>query len=170
MMQKGTEYEREGHTILSIRRMTSCEKEATVPFGIPSVALLRDTFRRAVTQALEKCEETHCGYYRSRCRFLASAAWVEIGPNVQAIQATETDFLIRCSWQYTIDPSTKDQFQIAEAQINEIASRLVSAVLHGETVKGTFDFPPTEISASGETVTCSFRGVVRGQLPCRAAA
>ena len=140
-----------------------------MPFGIPSVELLRDRFRRAVKQALEKCEETHCGHYGSRCRFLASAQWVEIGPNVQAIQATETDFLIRGSWQYTIDPSAKDQFQIAQAQIDEIASLLASVVPQGESVKGTFDFPPSEISASGERVTCSFRGVVSGQVLCGAA-
>ena len=146
------------------------EKETTMPFGIPSVALLRDTFRRAVNQSLGSCEETHCGHYRSRCRFLVNAQWDEIGPNVQVIQATETEFLIRGSWQYTIDPSTKDQFQIAEAQINEIASLLASAVPHGEPVKGTFDFPPTETSANGEKVTCSFRGVVRGQVQCHAAA
>ena len=133
---------------------------------IPSVALLRDTFRRAVTQALEKCEETHCGYFRSRCRFLASTPWVVIGPNVQAIQSAETEFLIRGSWQYTIDPRTKGQFEIALAQITQVASLLASAVPHGQPVKGTFDFPPTEISASGERVTCSFRGVVRSQVPC----
>jgi len=142
-----------------------------MPFPtIPSVAILRDAFRRAVTQSLEKCEEAHCGYYRNRCRLLASAPWLEIGPNVQAIQATETEFLIRGSWQYTIDPRTKDQFQIAQAQINEIASRLTSAVPHGQPVKVTFDFPPTEFLASGERVTCSFRGVVRGQVADRAAA
>ena len=39
--------------------------------GMPSVALLRNTFRRAVTQALEKCEETHATHYWSRCRALA---------------------------------------------------------------------------------------------------
>ncbi len=137
-----------------------------MPIGIPSVALLRDTFRRAVTQALGKCEETHTAHYRSRCRFLASTPWVEIGPNVQAVQATETEFLIRGSWQYTIDLSTKDQLPIAQAQINEIASRLASAVPNGELVKGTFDFPPSEISANRERITCSFRGVVHGQVPC----
>ena len=137
---------------------------------IPSVELLRNRFRRAVTQALGKCEETHSSHYRTRCRFLASAPWVEIGPNVQAIQATETDFLIRGSWQYTIDLGTKNQLEIAQAQINEIASLLASAVPQGEPVKGTFNFPPTETLASGERVTCSFGGVVRGQVPCRAAA
>jgi hypothetical protein len=141
-----------------------------MPFGIPSVALLRDTFRRAVAQALEKCEETHPSYYRSRCRTLASTPWVEIGPNVQAIQAAETEFLIRGSWQYTVDLRTKGQLQIAQAQISEIASLLASAVPHGEPVKGTFDFPPTETLATGERVTCSFRGVVRGQVPCIAPA
>ena len=141
-----------------------------MPFGISSVALLRDTFRRAVKQALEKCEETHPSYYRSRCRFLASTPWVEIGPNVQAVQVAETEFLIRGSWQYTIDLSTKNQLPIAQAQIQEVASLLASAVPRGEAVKGTFDFPPSEISANGERVTCSFRGVVRGQMPCRAAA
>ena len=141
-----------------------------MPFGIPSVALLRDTFRRAVKQALEKCEETHPSHYRSRCRSVGSAPWVEIGPNVQAIQGVETEFLIRASWQYTIDLSAKGQLQIAQAQINEIASLLASAVPHGEPVKGTFDFPPTEVSASGEKLTCSFRGVVRGQVPSVAAA
>jgi len=140
-------------------------------FGIPSVALLRDTFLRAVKQALEKCEETHSSYYRSRCRLLANSPWVEIGPNVQAIQVAETEFLIRGSWQYTIaDLRTKGQLQIAQTQINEIASLLASVVPHGETVKGTFDFPPSEISANGERVTCSFRGVVRGQVRCLAAA
>jgi len=89
---------------------------------------------------------------------------------VQAIQATETEFLIRGSWQYTIDPRTRDQFKIARAQISEIASRLASAVPHGQPVKVTFDFPPTETLASGERVTCSFRGVVRGRVPDRAAA
>ena len=146
------------------------KKEPAMPFEMPSAESLRDRFRRAVTQTLEKCEETHSGYYRNRCRDLTSAPWVEIGPNVQAIQATETEFLIRGSWQYTIDPRTKDQFQIAQAQINEIASRLASAVPHGEPVKGTFDFPPSETLASGEKVTCSFRGVVRSQIPDRAAA
>ena len=141
-----------------------------MPFGIPSVEVLRDRFRRAVTQALGKCEETHCGYYRNRCRILASAEWVEIGPNVQATQATETDFLIRGSWQYTIDPRTKNQLEIAQAQINEIASLLASAVPQGESVKGAFDFPRSETSASGEKVTCSFKGVVRGQVRCHAAA
>jgi len=141
-----------------------------MPFGIPSVALLRDTFRRAVKQALLKCEETHPGRYLSRCRFLASASWVEIGANVQAIQATEAEFLIRASWQYTIDPRTKGQFEIAQARINEITSLLASAVPDGESVKGTFDFSPTETSANGETVTCLFRGVVCGQVPCGAPA
>ena len=136
-----------------------------MPFGISSVALLRDTFLRTVKQALHRCEETHSSYYRSRCRFLASAPWVEIGPNVQAIQVADTEFLIRGSWQYTIDLHTKDQLPIAKAQINEIASRLASAIPPGESVKGTFDFPPSETSPSGEKVTCSFRGVVRGQLP-----
>ena len=159
-----------GHTIPSIRRMTSCEKEPTMSFEIPSVEFLRNRFRRAVKQAFENCQETYCGCYRSRCRLLANAPWVEIGPNVQAIQATETEFLIRGSWQYTIDPSTKDQFEIAQTQINEVASRLASAVPQGEPVKGTFDFPPSETSASGEKVTCSFGGVVRGQVQCRAAA
>ena len=140
-------------------------------YGIPSVALLRDTFLRAVKQALEKCEETHSSYYRSRCRFLANTPWLDIGPNVQAIQVAETEFLIRGSWQYTIaDLRTKGQLQVAQAQINEMASLLASVVPHGETVKGTFDFPPSQISADGETVTCSFRGVVRGQVPCLAAA
>jgi hypothetical protein len=137
-----------------------------MPFGIPSVALLRDTFRRAVKQALVKCEETHPGHYQSRCRSLATAPWDEIGPNVQAIQVAETEFLIRGSWQYTIDLFTKGQFEIAQAQIDEVASLLASAVPHGETVKGTFAFPPTETSASGESLTCSFRGVVCDQVPC----
>ena len=138
--------------------------------GIPSIALLRDTFRRAVKQALEKCEETHPSHYRSRCRSLANAQWVEIGPHVEAIQAAETEFLIRGSWQFMVDLRTKNQLPIAQAQINEIAARLASVVPRGEIVKGTFDFPPTETSASGEQVTCSFRGVVRGRMPCRAAA
>ena len=150
--------------------MTTSEKETTMPYGISSVAQLRDTFRRAVKQALEKCEETHPSYYRSRSRSLATTAWIEIGPNVEAVQSAETEFLIRGSWQYTIDLCTKNQLPIAQAQINEIALRLASAVPHGELVKGTFDFPPSEILANGERVTCSFRGVVRGQVPCRAAA
>ena len=137
-----------------------------MPFGIPSAALLRDTFRRAVKQALEKCEETHPTHYRTRCRFLASAPWIEIGPNVQAIQVDETEFLIRGSWQYTIDLDTRGQFEIAQAQVREIASLLTSAVPHGEPVKGTFDFPPSETSASGERVTCWFRGFARGQVQC----
>jgi hypothetical protein len=137
-----------------------------MPLGIPSVALLRDTFLRAVKQALGKCEETHPAHYRSRCRSLANASWAEIGPNVQTIQVAERELLIRCCWQYTIDLRTKDQLKIAQAQIDEIASLLASAVLHGESVKGTFDFPPTEISASGERVTCSFGGVACGQMPC----
>lgn len=137
-----------------------------MPFGIPSVALLRDTFRRAVKQALVQCEETHPGHYQSRCRSLASAPWVEIGPNVQAIQVTETEFLIRGSWQYTVDLRIQGQLEIAKAQISEIASLLASAVPHREPVRGTFDFPPTETSASREKVICSFRGCVRGQVPC----
>ena len=150
--------------------MTRRKKETTMPFGISSVELLRDTFRRAVKQALGKCEETHSSHYRSRCRFVASTPWVEIGPNVQAIQVAETEFLIRGCWQYTIDLRTKNQLPIAQAQINEIAALLASVVPQGEAVKGTFDFPPSETSASGEKVTCSFRGVVRGQVPCRTAA
>jgi hypothetical protein len=150
--------------------MTRCEKERTMPFGISSVELLRDTFRRAVKQALQNCEETHSSHYRSRCRFLTSSPWVEIGPNVQAIQVAETEFLIRGSWQYTIDLRTKNQLPIAQAQINEIAALLASVVPLGESVKGTFDFPPSETSAVGEKVTCSFRGVVHGRVPCRTAA
>jgi hypothetical protein len=141
-----------------------------MPVGIPSVPLLRDTFRRAVKQALGKCEETHPGHYVSRCRSVTNAPWLEIGPNVQAIQVAETEFLIRGSWQYTIDRRTEDQLHIAQAQISEIASLLASAVPDGEPVKGTFHFPPTETSASGERVTCSFRGVVRRQLLSGAAA
>ena len=133
-------------------------------FGIPTIAVLRDTFRRAVIETIGKCEETHCGGYNNRCRSLANAPWVELGPNVQSVQATETEFLIRGSWQYTIDPRKEDQLEIARTQINEIASLLASAVPQGQAVKATFDFPPTEISASGEKVTCSFRGVVRGQV------
>jgi hypothetical protein len=141
-----------------------------MPLGIPSVALLRDTFRRAVKQALGKCEEIHPGHYGWRCRSLANTPWAEIGPNVQAIQVAEAEFLIRGSWQYTIDLRTGGQLEIAQTQIDEIASRLAAAVPQGEPVKGTFDFPPTETSASGERVTCLFRGVVCGQVPCRAAA
>jgi hypothetical protein len=139
-----------------------------MPFETPTIALLRDTFRRAVTEALERCEETHPSYYAGRCRLLASAEWVEIGPNVQAIQATKTDFLIRGSWQYTIDSRTNNQLRIAQTQIIELASLLASAVPQGEPVKGTFDFPPSETLKSGEKVTCSFKGVVCGQVPCRA--
>ena len=137
-----------------------------MPFGIPSAALLRDAFRRAVKQALEKCEETHPTHYRTRCRLLASAPWLEIGPNVQAIQVDETEFLIQGSWQYTIDRDTRGQFEIAQAQIREIASLLTLAVPHGEPVKGTFGFPPSETLASGERVTCWFRGFARGQVQC----
>jgi hypothetical protein len=89
---------------------------------------------------------------------------------VQAIQGDETEFLLRVSWQYTVDLRTQGQLQIAQAQINEIASLAASAVPHGELVKGAFDFPPTETSASGENVTCCFRAVVRGQVPCGASA
>ena len=135
-------------------------------FGNPSVALLRDTFLRAVKQALGNCEEAHSVHYQHRCRSLTNASWTEIGPNVQAIQVTESEFLIRGSWQYIIDRSTKDQLQIAQAQIDEMASLLASAVPHGEPVKVTFDFPPTEISACEEKITCSFRGVAVGQIPC----
>jgi hypothetical protein len=141
-----------------------------MPFGISSIELLRDTFRRAVKQALGRCEETHSSHYRSRCRFVAAMPWVEIGPNVQAIQVAESEFLIRGSWQYTIDLRTKNQLPIAQAQINEVAALLASVVPQGEAVKGTFDFPPSETSPNGEKVTCSFRGVVHGQVPCRAAA
>jgi hypothetical protein len=137
---------------------------------IPSAELLRDTFRRAVKQAIGKCEETHSGHYRSRIRSLADSPWVDLGPNVQAIQRVETEFLIRASWQYTIEPGTKDQLKIAQAEIHEVASLLASAIPQGEPVKGTFDFPPTETSANGETVTCSFRGVVSGQVMCSAPA
>jgi hypothetical protein len=136
-----------------------------MPFGIPSVALLRDTFRRAVKQALGNCEEIHPGHYGSRCRSLANAPWAEIGPNVQVVQVAETEFLIRGSWQYTIDSRPRGQFEIAQDQINEVASLLASAVPPGETVKGTFHFPPTETVASEEKVTCFFRGVVRGRVP-----
>ena len=138
-----------------------------MPFGNPSAALLRDTFRRAIKQALGNCEEAHPSYYRSRCRSLANASWAEIGPNVQAIQVAETEFLLRGSWQFTIDRSTKNQLQIAKAQISEMASLLASAVPHGKPVKATFDFPPTEISASDEKITCSFRGVAIGQVACK---
>ena len=137
-----------------------------MPSGIPSVALLRDTFLRVVKQALAKLRRDPPQPLPHRCRFLANAPWAEIGPNVQAIQAAETEFLIRGSWQYIIDLRTKDQLQIAQSQINEMASLLASAVPHGESVKGTFDFPPTETSASGEKVTCSFRGVACGQMQC----
>ena len=137
-----------------------------MPVGNPSVALLRDTFRRAIKQTLGNCEESHPSYYRSRCRSLANASWTEIGPNVQAVQVAETEFLIRGSWQYTIDLSTKGQLQIAKVQINEMAALLASAVPNGKPVKATFDFPPTEISANDEKITCSFRGVAFGQMLC----
>lgn len=140
-----------------------------MPFGIPSVALLRDTFRRAVMQALGNCEEIPANHYRHRCRFLAGP-WIELGPNVQAVQAAAAEFLLRGSWQYTIDLRARGQFEIAQAQIKEVASLLAAAVPQGEAVKGTFDFPPTETWTEGERVTCSFRGVVYGQVLCDAAA
>ena len=59
---------------------------------MPPAALMRDTFRRVVMETLDKCEETSPSYFANRCRSLANAAWVEIGPNVQAIQVTETEF------------------------------------------------------------------------------
>jgi hypothetical protein len=145
-------------------------KETAMPLGIPSVALLRDTFRRAVKQALGKCEEIHPNHYRHRCSSLAGAPWAELGPNVQGIQATEAEFLIRGSWQYTLDVRTKDQLQVAQAQIKELSSILASAVPQGASVKGTFHFPPTESSVDGERITCSFQGVVSSQMPRSAAA
>jgi len=33
-----------------------------MPFETPTIALLRDTFRRAIREALERCEETHASY------------------------------------------------------------------------------------------------------------
>jgi hypothetical protein len=144
----------------------SAAKE-TPMLAMPTTALVRDTFRRVVMETLDKCEETSPSYFANRCRSLANAAWVEIGPNVQAIQVTETEFLIRASWQFTIDLRRKDQLRIALAQINEAASILASVIPQGEPVKATFDFLPTETSASGEEVTCSFRGVACGQVqPC----
>jgi len=137
---------------------------------IPSVELLRDTFRRAVKQALGKCEETHSGHYRSRCSSLAGAPWVQLGPNVQAIQRSESEFLVRASWQFTIDQSTKDQLKIAQSEIQEIASRLAAVIPTGEAVKGTFEFPSTETFANGERLTCSFKGVARGRVLCTAVA
>jgi hypothetical protein len=165
-----SEYERTCRAIPSIRRTASWQKEPVMLFEILSVELLCYRFRRAVMQALENCEESNCGHYRYRCRLLSNAPWVEIGPHVQAIQATESEFLIRGSWQFSIDPSAKDQLRIAQEQVNEMASLLASAVPQGESVKVTFDFPPTETSANGKKVTCSFRAVVRGQVRCRAAA
>ena len=70
-----------------------------------------------------------------------STPWLEIGPNVQVIQAAETEFLIRGSWQYTIDLRTKNQLPIAQAQINEIASLLASAVPRGRAREGDLRFP-----------------------------
>lgn len=137
-----------------------------MPVGIPSVETLRDTFLRAVKQALGKCEETHISYYGSRFRSLTSTPWVEIGPNVQVIQMEGAECLIRGSWQYVINRHADGQLQIARAQIRQITEILAAAVPHGEPVKVTFDFPPTDVSASGERVTCSFVGVVRGQVLC----
>lgn len=141
-----------------------------MPLGIPSVELLRDTFRRTVRQALRQCEETHPGHFQSRCRSVRGAPWGEIGPNVQAIQVSEAEFLVRGSWQFIIDPRAKGQFETAQAQIREMASLLASTVPHGETVKATFDFPPTETVANGQRLACSCRGVVRGQMSRSAAA
>jgi hypothetical protein len=141
-----------------------------MPFGISSIAVLRDTFRRAVKQAMQKCEETHSSHYRSRCRFLGTRTWTEFSPTVQAIQATDTEFLLQGTWRYTIDARTKNHFPIAQAEIAEVASLLASMVPPGEAVKGTFDFPPSVTSPDGESVTCVFRGVVRGRLPLPVAA
>ena len=145
----------------------SAAKE-TPMLAMPTTALVRDTFRRVVMETLDKCEETSPSYFANRCRCLANASWIEIGPNVQAIQVAEAEFLIQSSWQFTIDPRRKDLLRIALAQINEAASLLASVIPHGEPVKATFDFPPTKTSASGEEVTCSFRGVACGQVrrPC----
>jgi hypothetical protein len=134
-----------------------------MPNEFASVPVLRDAFRRSIKRSLGTCEEIHPGHFVHRCRLLATATWTEIRPNVHAIQVAEAEVLIRGSWRYTIDRRTKNQMQLAQAQIDEAASFLASAVLRGQTVKGTFDFPPTEISESGETVTCLFRGVVYGQ-------
>jgi hypothetical protein len=79
-----------------------------------------------------------------------------------------SECLIRGSWQYIIDRHTDGQLQIAQAQIRQITAILASAVPHGEPVKVTFDFPPTDVSAGGERVTCSFVGVVRGHVLCTA--
>jgi hypothetical protein len=133
---------------------------------IPSVESLRDTFRRTVKQVLKSCEETHPGHFASRSRSLAGSPWLEIGPRVQAVQVAEAEFLIRGSWQYTIDPRAKDQFQVAQSQISDFAALLVSAIPQGVPVKGTFDFPPYETTPEGTKVSCSFRGVVCGQVLC----
>ncbi len=133
---------------------------------ILSAEMLRDMFRRTVMKALQNCKEIHPGGYARRCRSLAGAPWIEIGPTIQAIQVDEAEFLIRASWQFTIDLRTNDQQKTAQAQVNEIASALASTIPHGESVKGTFVFPPTETSAGGEKVTGSFRGVVCGQVQC----
>ena len=135
---------------------------------VPRTEWLRDTFRRVLMQAVANCQESDGSYFSRRLRSLTNASWIDITANIQAAQVDESESLIRGSWQYTIDRHAHTPPQVIQTEISSLASILVSVISHGAPVRVTFGFPPTETCASGQRLTCLFKGVVRGQLLCSA--
>ncbi|MGO8750509.1 MAG: hypothetical protein ACLQNE_31565 [Thermoguttaceae bacterium] len=132
---------------------------------ISSVEGLRDCFRRSILQSVQKCQETRGSYFSRLLRSQTTNTWVDVGPNVQTLPVESTLFLLRGSWQFIIYPHAVGQFETAHAQIATLASTIALAIPQGATVEAAFEFPPTEVSASGERMTCLFKGVVRKHPP-----
>ena len=66
----------------------------TSMIAMPPVALVRDTFGVWSWKLWITARRPSPNYFANRCRSLANASWVEIGPNVQAIQVAEAEFSI----------------------------------------------------------------------------
>ncbi len=136
-----------------------------MPEQIPSVAELRNSFRRLIIRSVPKCQETGGSYFGRLLRSQTSAPWIDVGPNVQTLQVEPTLFLVRASWQFTLDPHAVTQSDVAQAQVVALAATIVSAIPQGATVEAAFEFPPTEVTSTGKQVTCLFKGVVRKHPP-----
>jgi len=127
-----------------------------MPVRVPSVEDVQSAFRQAVTNAIPQHQESDSQEYDRAYRSLTASVWTPVSPGIESVSISLSSWLIRGSWEYTIDPHTDGQFPIITAQARAFAASLSSLVPPNASVALTL--APAKASAApiGQRVECSF--------------
>jgi len=117
-----------------------------MPVRVPSVEDVQNAFRQAVTNAIPQHQESDSQEYDRAYRSLTASAWAPVSPGIESVSISPSSWLIRGSWEYTIDPHADGQFPIITAQARAFAASLSSLVPPNASVALTL--APAKASAA----------------------